>query len=792
MCLPAQEPAEPFGHSRHGAEFDEGPRQAAYLMPGMSPQVHFPVGGLSDEAQRFFDQGVCQQHGFWYFEAERSFRQVAKLQPDCAMAYWGMAMANVENAERAAGFVANAVERGAKACRKEQLWIDSLASYYLVDDACRKELQSGDAERVKKAKPDLVAKNKARDKAAKEKLERQLLKDLGTIVHEFPSDIEAKAFLAVQIWRAYDWGNGIEIVSHTAVDALLDQVFAVAPLHPAHHYRIHLWDREKAERALRSAAANGDSAPGIAHQWHMSGHVYDKLHRHAEATWQQEAASRVDHAQMQRDHVMPFLIHNYAHNQEWLARSLSYVGAADAALAVAKNLAELPRHPKWNRVEEGDEIAGYARARLVQVCEDFELWEQAVHLVRDGWLERSESVKAEVQRLGLLGRALFRLGRRDEALRVCSDVDALLVTARAARAAAIDRAEGEAFAKRQERDKIREASADAGRKPTDGVQSVLDLQRELQGERLLADGDAKQALAEFEAVRDFPKTLLADAFLAAGQHEKAIELLEAQVKEHPRRFATTVRLCIALAASSRLEHSQRRDELLQQLREFAVAVPDGRLGSASGLAKSATRFNPAISDYRLAAFGDNEILGRNDTPAFPADFGPRPALASLGPVAFRPWANPGFDLRCADGGGRRMIGSQHGRPTLVVFYLGFGCLRCVQQLEALSPKAQAFKDAGIEIVAIGDQTLAKTQEHVRALGDKKFAFPLLADPELAAFKAWRCFDDFEQMPLHGTFLVDAEGRVRWQDISFEPFTQVDWLLAESQRLLALPAGAGSK
>jgi peroxiredoxin len=139
-----------------------------------------------------------------------------------------------------------------------------------------------------------------------------------------------------------------------------------------------------------------------------------------------------------------------------------------------------------------------------------------------------------------------------------------------------------------------------------------------------------------------------------------------------------------------------------------------------------------------------------------------------------------------------LIGSQHGQPTLVVFYLGFGCLRCVQQLEALSPKAKAFQDAGIEIVAIGNQTLAKTQENVAALGDKKFSFPLLADPELGAFKAWRCYDDFELMPLHGTFLVDADGRVRWQDISFEPFTQFDWLLAECQRLLALPAGAGSK
>src|SRR5688572_24328080 len=100
--LAAQEPDPTFGHSRHGAEFDEGPRQAAYLMDGISDQVHFPVAGLSSDAQRFFDQGVCQQHGFWYFEAERSFRQVAMLHPDCGMAYWGMAMANADNAERGA------------------------------------------------------------------------------------------------------------------------------------------------------------------------------------------------------------------------------------------------------------------------------------------------------------------------------------------------------------------------------------------------------------------------------------------------------------------------------------------------------------------------------------------------------------------------------------------------------------------------------------------------------------------------------------------------------------------
>ena len=78
--------ADPLpGHSAHGEVFDEGPRQAAYLMEGTGA-VTFPMTTAAPEAQAFFNQGVGQLHGFWYFEAERSFRQVAKLDPNCAMA----------------------------------------------------------------------------------------------------------------------------------------------------------------------------------------------------------------------------------------------------------------------------------------------------------------------------------------------------------------------------------------------------------------------------------------------------------------------------------------------------------------------------------------------------------------------------------------------------------------------------------------------------------------------------------------------------------------------------------
>ena len=59
-----------------------------------------------------------------------------------------------------------------------------------------------------------------------------------------------------------------------------------------------------------------------------------------------------------------------------------------------------------------------------------------------------------------------------------------------------------------------------------------------------------------------------------------------------------------------------------------------------------------------------------------------------------------------------------------------------------------------------------------------------ADASLNVFKQYRAYDDFEQQPLHGTFLIDRQGLVRWQDISYEPFTEAEFLLRESKRLLA--------
>ena len=173
----AKEPApKPPGHSTHGEAFNEGPRQAAVLIPGTG-DIRFPVTTKIESAQKFFTQGVGQLHGFWYFEAERSFRQVAALDPECAMAYWGMAMANIKNPKRAGNFIKLADAKKATASRREQLWIGAWTAFYA---------ESKKDEAARRAK---------------------LITAIEALIYEFPDDLEAKALLVPAVVA------GVEVVA---------------------------------------------------------------------------------------------------------------------------------------------------------------------------------------------------------------------------------------------------------------------------------------------------------------------------------------------------------------------------------------------------------------------------------------------------------------------------------------------------------------------------------------------------------------------------------------------------
>ncbi len=750
------------GHSFHGEAFNEGPRQKAYLMGGTA-NVTFDVSTDDALAQQFFNQGIGQLHGFWYFEAERSFRQVAMLDPECAMAYWGMAMANFENEKRAIGFIKEAVKRKESISKREQLWIAGLDEY------------------LKSKKKDA--------KTAKQKYIRNLEK----IIHEHPDDIEAKAFLVV---RLYQFKGDLPIASHQAVDAILDQVFALNPIHPAHHYRIHLWDREKPERALESAARGGQSGPSIAHLWHMPGHIYSRLKRYSDAVWQQEASSRADHAHMMRDRVMPDQIHNYAHNQEWMTRNLINIGRSRDALAIAANLIEHPRHPKYNTASRRGRSASYGRTRMFQVLQRFEMWDELIHLSETMYLEPTNLKPEQDKRIRALGVAYFEKGDSPQLLAQLVELQGRLVQAQNEQTETQNEAAKKAKEAKKPAAEIDKAKAAAGKKFNNRIKSLNNAVAELNAYAGLLVGTTETSKTLLGQVSGVAKDRLARLYLRAGDHEEA-ERLAGEAVESAKN--EVIPLANQIDVLFRIGKEKEASEAFAKLREISGDIDDLTHAPFQRLSEIASAID-FPSDWRI----DRQLSH---------DVGIRPSLDSIGPLGYTPTSAPDWNLPNASG---ESIGLKQfrGRPVVVIFYLGQSCLHCVEQLTNFAPRTKDFIDAGISLVAISTDEVKKLKRSVDSfkledlaeipvVKDLKhflentqvqgeFPFPLVSGADLRIFKTYRAFDDFENQPLHGTFLIDGDGLVRWQDISYEPFNNPDFLLKEAKRLLQLPVTSADR
>lgn len=761
------------GHSSHGEVFNEGPRQAAYLMPGTG-DVSFPVTTKNAAAQKFIDQGVGQLHGFWYFEAERSFRQAAGLDPECAIAYWGMAQANIRNEKRAKGFIAEAVKRKKGITRREVMYIDALDAY----------LKAG---------------------SRKDKERRQeYVKALEKILHEHPEDIEAKALLAVQLWQ--NSSKGIPMSSYFAVNALLGEVFVANPMHPAHHYRIHLWDREKPERALESAALCGPAAPGIAHMWHMPGHIYSKLKRYRDAVWQQEASARVDHAHMIRDRVLPDQIHNYAHNNEWLIRNLVHIGRVSDGVALAKNMLELPRHPKFNTLSKRGTSSAFGRTRLLEVLSKYELWDELLALSETMYLDPGEDKSDQADRLRHIGRAYFALEDVEQGREILARLEerldrsrtdqedavseAVIAARQAARkklatADAADSSEAketsdlappvaaesvvrdmseltdeqidEQFAK-----EINKARADAAKPFADTKKALEHAITEMRGHIAVAADEFAEGVDLLKQA-DVDPLLLAHLQVRAGQNEEAEKAVRRQVGSRKNEVLPLAHL-VQLHWS--LDQRDEASEAFDRLRELSSEI-DLEAPPFARLAPIAAELGHP-SDWRIAR-------------TTPDDIGGRPDLDSLGPLRWRPSAAPAWTLTDVSGQ-PHSLADYKGKPVVVIFYLGYGCLHCAEQLQAFAPKTDEFAEAGLSLIAISTDEQAALQKSIDDYGSD-FPFPLVSDAKFEIFQNYRAFDDFEQQPLHGTFLIDSEGLVRWQDTGYEPFMDPGFVLEEARRLL---------
>jgi peroxiredoxin len=715
-------PAQPApGHSIHGESFNDGPRQEAHLMPGMG-KAHFPATVAAPDAQAFIDQGVAQLHSFYYLEAERSFRQAAKLDPACPIAYWGMAMSNVNNAKRAKGFLKEAQERAKKTTitPRETLYIDALAAFY-------------------------------REQGTDKDRRRGLLEGLESIVQSSPEDVDAKAWLAMVAWQN---GQADGINSRQAIDSIIDLALQQEPMHPgAHHYRIHLWDGAKPQRALTSAALFGKSAPGIAHAWHMPGHTYTSLKRYADAAYQQEASARVDHASMLRERTMPFEIHNYAHNNQWLCTSLSNAGRPRDAITVARNLIEQPRDPQKNGPNDGGSAQREGRARIVELLIRYEFWDELISLGENGAIDWTDVPVERKNRHYSLGVAYAAKGDTEK---LSQQLDALNALKPADDKDKKDAAEG---------DKPGEKRS-GRRRNQSGPPGIDNAIAELDGYLKLARGETDAAFAEFDKAKDMRPERLARLHLAAGHAEKAEATARNAVNSHPNEFPPMACLVEILQGVGKPKEAQAAFETLAPL-----------LAQADADSPVAARLAALVRSWKT----DEGWSAHAATPPVDPLTADRVDVTTLGPLTWTPY--PAESLAGVDTEGQAWDLSAHrDRNVLVIFYLGGKCAHCLQQLAEFGKAVEELKALNTDVVAISTDDLEATRAIKHNEDGVKFPMPLIADPTLALFKSYRCHDDFEQTPLHGTFLIDGRGGVRFHRIGADPFLDVEFIKNETRRV----------
>ncbi|QDV38046.1 peroxiredoxin family protein [Tautonia plasticadhaerens] len=737
----AQDPEGPLpeGHSNHGEAFNEGPRRAGYLMEGQGT-VNFPITTDSPEVRAFVNQGVAQLHVFFYFEAERSFRQAATIEPENPMLYWGMAMANVNNADRAKGLLEVAREKAESAdlSPREQLYLDALSAFYKegdgVDDKDRRQ---------------------------------GWLEGLEEIVQQFPDDLDARAWLGMVAWQN---GRQDGIGSREAVSLLLDSVLEQNPLHPgAHHYTIHLWDKQDDAQALESAARFARSSPGIAHAWHMPGHTYTNLKRYADASYQQEGSARVDHEYMIRDRVMPFMIHNYAHNNQWLSESLTKTGRAADAIAVARNLVEQPRDPEKNNAKTSGHPQREGRRRWTEALIAFELWDDLLEADASTALDWSDEPAEQVTRAHALGLAHAAKGDLDALDRQIAALKSLLPKPDEKEETddeESDEEESDNNSKGEDsKDKPRRA-----RKPP-GLDDAL---AELEGHRLLLDGDADAAFDRFEEAGSMRREALARLLLESGRAEEAVAQAAEAVEKAPKEVAPLAARVEILHAAGKVDEARAA---YLDLREIArESDPDLPVFA---------RIDAILADWQ----SDDGWQAPAQEPRTDLAAQSRVDLNTVGPLCWSPFPAEPFEGVDTEGKTHRLEDSR-GRPLVLIFFLGGDCAHCMEQLIAFSEGIDQIRATGARVLAISTDDPERTRA-LKDNGEVPFAMPLIADPDLVHFKRYRAMDDFEAMPLHGTFLIDADGLVRYQDISWQPFTDVDFVAAELSRINRLTGHAPS-
>ena len=279
-----------------GAVADEGHHHED-LTTDQLGTVHFPVS-CTAEVQKPFERGVALLHSFWYEEAKKEFEQIAKDDPKCAIAHWGIAMSiwhqlwnqpDAVTIKRGNDEVKNARSLHPKTDR-ERDYITAMDEFY---------------------------RGKRRDYHDRASTYCQAM---ATTHQDYPDDREAASFYALSL-LASEPDNDTTFANRKQAAAILEKLFAVEPDHPGvAHYLIHSYDKPQlAQLGLPAARRYAQIAPAAPHALHMPSHIFARL-----GLWQDDINSNLASIAATRKtaamhmggeghqfHAMDFLVYAY-------------------------------------------------------------------------------------------------------------------------------------------------------------------------------------------------------------------------------------------------------------------------------------------------------------------------------------------------------------------------------------------------------------------------------------------------------------------------------------------------
>jgi tetratricopeptide (TPR) repeat protein len=308
--------------------------QAAYV--DSEPPLWDNLGTLSYKittsnarVQQYFDQGLRLAYAFNHLEAQRAFRMAQKLDPQCAMCFWGEALVLGPNIN--APMDASAVGPA---------WSAVSQAKTLAKHASPKE----------KALIEALSKRYAKDpKADRTPLDQAYAAAMGKLAEHFPKDSEiatlyAESLMDLSPWDYWD-DHGRKPKGHTAeILKVLERVLADHPDHPgAIHYYIHVVEAsDRPERAEPYADRLAGLMPGAGHLVHMPGHLYYRLGRYRDALEANRAAIEADEAYLKETGAKGIYGQGYyPHNVHFLMVSAQMAGDGKTALAAAEKLDEV-------------------------------------------------------------------------------------------------------------------------------------------------------------------------------------------------------------------------------------------------------------------------------------------------------------------------------------------------------------------------------------------------------------------------------------------------------------------